>query len=161
MSIDAARYRQIIGRFATGVAVVTTAVDGWLHGITANALASVSLDPLLLLVCVDKQAYAHKELDQGGRFCVNILAEDQQELSQVFATRGEPLRGRLRGAAYQLSPGGMPVLEDCLAYLECAVADRCAGGDHTIFIGAVLDGDIVRQASPLLFYRSGYPRLQA
>ena len=161
MSIDASRYRQIMGHFATGVTVVTTAVDGWLHGMTASAVASLSLDPLLLLVCVDKAAHAYDELTKAGRFGVNILAEEQEELSRLFAETSEPEQGQLRGAGYHFGPNGTPVLEDCLAYLECAVADQCAGGDHTIFIGQVLGGEVVREAPPLLFYRGGYRRLQA
>ena len=160
MSIDAESYRHIIGQFATGVTVVTTAVDGWLHGMTANALTSVSLDPLLLLICVDKQAHAYRQIDTGGRFAVNILTAEQEELSQLFTVSEGPERGRLRGAPYRLGPNGTPVLEGCLAYLECEVADRCQGGDHTIFIGAVAGGEVLREASPLLFYRGGYRRLE-
>ena len=161
MSIDAASYRQIAGHFTTGVTVVTTAVDGWLHGITANAFASVSLDPLQLLVCIDKEAYAHEQLEKAGRFAVNILAEAQQEISNQFASKSPPEQGSLRGAAYRLGPNGMPILEGCLAYLECELTDRCAGGDHTIFVGRVLDGELAQDTPPLLFYRGSYQRLQS
>ena len=161
MSIDAASYRQIMGHFATGVTVVTTAVEGWLHGMTANAVASVSLDPLLLLVCVDKQAHAYDELTKAGRFGVNILSEGQEDLSRLFAETSEPERDQLRGAAYHFGPHGTPVLEDCLAYLECEVTDRCEGGDHAIFLGQVLGGEVLGEAPPLLFYRGGYRQLQA
>ncbi len=161
MSIDAATYRRIIGQFATGVTVVTTAVDGRLHGMTANALTSVSLDPLLLLVCVDKQAHAYKQLSEAGRFCVNILAAEQEELSKLFAVSAEPEQGALRGARYHWGPRGMPVLDGCLSFLECEVADRCEGGDHTIFIGAVVNGEVVREAPPLVFYQGGYRSLGA
>jgi flavin reductase (DIM6/NTAB) family NADH-FMN oxidoreductase RutF len=161
VTIDAAGYRRIIGRFATGVTVVTTANEGRLHGITANAVCSVSLDPLLLLVCVDKEAHAHDELIAAGRFGVNILAEGQEELSNLFATKAEPEQGSLRGVSYRLGPEGTPVLEGALAYLECTVEDRCPGGDHTIFIGQVLGGEMLREAPPLLFYQGAYRRLQA
>ncbi len=162
MGIDAARYREIIGQFVTGVTVVTTAVDGWLHGITVSAFTSVSLEPLLLLISVDKTTYAHQQLAKATHFGVNILAAEQEEVSNLFASKAEPERGRLRGAAYHLiRPNGTPVLEGCLAYLECAVADRCAGGDHTIFIGEVLDAAVVSEAAPLLFYRGGYRRIEA
>ena len=159
MTMDAAHYRQIIGHFASGVTVVTTAFNGRLHGMTANALTSVSLDPLLLLVCVDKAAHAHREFEEAGRFAVNMLTEDQEELSRLFAESNEPEEGRLGGAAYHFGPNGTPVLDDCLAYLECEVADRCAGGDHTIFIGAALHGEVLSEAPPLLFYRGGYRRV--
>ena len=160
MSIDAASYRRIIGQFATGVTVVTTAVDGRLHGMTANALTSVSLDPVLLLVCVDKGTHAHDELTNAGRFGVNILAEEQEEVSNLFAATTEPEQGRLQGVSYHLGPNGAPIIDGCLAYVECAVTDRCPGGDHTIFIGEVLGGEIVREAPPLLFFEGRYRRLE-
>jgi flavin reductase (DIM6/NTAB) family NADH-FMN oxidoreductase RutF len=160
MGIDAASYRQIIGHFATGVTVVTTAVDGRLHGMTANALASVSLKPLLLLVCVGKAAYAHEQLERGGRFAVNILSAEQEELSNIFAVSSEPEQGRLHGVPYRLGPNGTPLLDGCLAHLECDVSDRLQGGDHTIFIGAVLGGELLREAPPLLFYQGGYRRIE-
>jgi flavin reductase (DIM6/NTAB) family NADH-FMN oxidoreductase RutF len=159
MPIDAARFRQIIGHFATGVTVITTAHDGWLHGMTANAITSVSLDPLLLLICVDHTAHAHEQVIKSGKFAVNILTEEQEELSRLFAATAEPEQGSLRGAAYHFGMHGAPLLDQSLAYLECEVVDRCEGGDHTIFIAAVLDGDLLHEASPLIFYRGGYRRL--
>ena len=161
MSIDAASYRRIIGQFASGVTVVTTAVDGRLHGMTANALTSVSLNPLLLLVCVDMQAHAHEELTKGGRFGLNILAEGQEEISNLFAAKTEPEEGRLQGVSYELGTNGTPIIDGCLAYVECAVTDKFPGGDHTIFIGEVLGGaDALNDAVPLLFYQGKYRRIQ-
>jgi flavin reductase (DIM6/NTAB) family NADH-FMN oxidoreductase RutF len=159
MGLDASAYRQIIGHFATGITVVTTAHEGRLHAITANALTSVSLNPLLLLVCVDKEAHAHAELERSGRFAVNVLSEEQEELSRLFATKAEPEAGSLRGAPFHLSVSGLPLLDGCLAYLECEVADRCVGGDHTIFIGSVVDGEVVSEEPPLLYFRGGYRRI--
>ena len=160
MSIDAQSYRRIIGQFATGVTVVTTAVDGRLHGMTANALTSISLDPLLLLVCVDKGTHAYDELTNAGRFGVNILAEEQEEVSNLFAATTEPEQGRLQGVSYHLGPNGAPIIDGCLAYVECAVTDRCPGGDHTIFIGEVLGAETLREAPPLLFFQGRYRRLE-
>lgn len=161
MSLDAAAYRKLIGHFATGVTVITTANGGLLHGMTANAITSVSLDPLLLLVCVDREAHAYEQLLQSGRFGVNILAEEQEELSRLFAAKGEPEQGYMRGAAFRLGEHGTPVLEGSLAHVECEVVDQHVAGDHTIFIGTVLDGQVLRSdASPLLFYQAAYRRLQ-
>jgi flavin reductase (DIM6/NTAB) family NADH-FMN oxidoreductase RutF len=159
VSVDAARYRQIVGHFATGVTVITTAVDGWLHGMTANAVASLSLDPLLFLVCVDKSAHMHGQMEKAGRFGVNVLASDQEDVSRLFATSMEPERERLGGFAYSLGQHGTPVLEKALAHIECDVTGRFEGGDHSIFIGTVLDGEVTREAPPLLFYRGGYRRI--
>lgn len=158
-AIEAADYRRIIGQFATGIAVVTTANDGLLHGMTANAITSVSLDPPLLLVCIDKAAHSHDQFTQSGRFTVNILAEDQQEVSKIFAATTEPEQGRLQGVAFHLGANGVPLIEGCLAYIECAVADQFEGGDHTIFTGSVEDATVAGEAAPLLFYQGKYRRL--
>jgi len=159
MSMDAAHYRQIIGHFATGVTVITTSADGWLHGMTANALTSLSLDPLLLLVCVDKTAHAHEQIAKAGRFGVNILCEDQEDISRTFAATHEPEQGRLQVVAFHFGPEETPVLDGCLAYLECEVTEQLAGGDHTVYIGRVIGGEVVGEGPPLLFYRGGYRRL--
>lgn len=159
MSIDAAAYRRVVGEFATGVSVVTTAVDGRLHGTTVNSLTSVSLDPLLLLICIDRKANAHRELESGERFAVNILTAEQEELSHLFAESNKPELGRLQGVPYRIGPHGTPVLEDCLAYLECEVSGQYPGGDHTIFMGAVLGGETLREDAPLLFHRGSHGRV--
>jgi flavin reductase (DIM6/NTAB) family NADH-FMN oxidoreductase RutF len=159
MTIDTARYRQIIGHFATGVTVITSAHDGMLHGMTANAVTSVSLDPLLLLVCVDHAAHAHQQLDESGRFGVNILAENQEDISRLFASHDPPERDSLRGVAYHLGQHGSPIIDGVLAYFECEVAERFPGGDHTIFLGAVKAGEVLQETLPLVFFRGGYRHL--
>ncbi len=159
MTIEASAYRGIIGQFATGVTVVTTAVDGWLHGMTANAVTSVSLDPLLLLVCVDKEAHTHDHLSRAGAFTVSILADDQQGLSRTFATSNKPEEGRLRGVGYRIGENGAPIIDGCLASIQCEVTERTDAGDHTIFFGRVLDATTERDAPPLLFYQGKYRKL--
>lgn len=161
MTIDAATYRRTIGQFATGVTVVTTSVDGWVHGITVNALTSVSLDPLLLLVCIDKEAHGHEQLIEAGRFGVNILSDDQEDVSNLFATKAPPEQGQLRGGVpYRLGAHGTPHLEGSLAFVECDIVDSHEGGDHTIFMGQVLSAEILRETQPLLFFQGRYRRLQ-
>lgn len=160
MAIDAARYRQIVGHFATGVTVVTTAHEGWLHGMTANSLTSVSLNPLLLLVCVDKTANMHEQIPKAGRFTVNILADDQEDISRTFAATTEPEQGRLQGVAYKLGPHEAPLIDDALAYMECEVTATFDGGDHTIYMASVVNGDVADSGAPLLFYRGGYRKLE-
>ncbi len=157
--MDPTAFRQIMARFVTGVTVVTTAEDGRLHGITVNSLTSVSLDPLLLLVCIDREAKAHAEIECGGRFAVNFLGAGQEGLSRTFATTAEPEEGRLRGVAFRMGAHGTPVLEGCLAHLECAVAGRFPGGDHSIFLGSLLGGDLGRDDPPLLYFQGKYRRL--
>ncbi len=159
MPVDASEYRGIIGQFATGVTVVTTGVDGWLHGMTANAITSVSLDPLLLLVCVDKEAHTHDHLSRAGAFTVSILAEDQQDLSQTFATSNKPEQGRLQGVGYRIGENGAPIIDGCLASIQCEVTERTDAGDHTVFFGRVLHATSERETRPLLFYQGTYREL--
>ncbi len=157
--LDPGRYRQIMGRLPTGVTVITTAIDGEYHGMTANAIASVSLEPLLLLVCVERTAHMHGLLLRSRRFAVNILGEHQADVSRLFALAGPPLEGELRGVPFTPGPNGSPLLDDRVAYFECAVTETYPGGDHTIFLARVLDGAVAGDAPPLLYHRGAYRRL--
>lgn len=157
--VDAATFRQLMGRFATGVTVITVAEGERYHGMTANAVASVSLEPILLLVCVERATHTHGMIERSGRFAVNILAADQERVSRLFAEKLEPQPGSLRGERFHLAGSGTPVLSDGLAYLDCRVARAYDGGDHTIFVGEVIDGAALRDAPPLVFYRGGYRAL--
>jgi len=159
LSIDAAQFRTVIGHFATGVTVVTTAAGEEMQGMTANAVTSLSLDPLMLLVCVEKNTHTHRVLQAGGMFAVNVLGEHQEDVSRLFAQRAEPEIGSLRGQRFRLGRTGAPILEDCMAYLECETASQLDGGDHTIFVGRVVEAEVVREAGPLIFFRSQYARL--
>ena len=158
MSVDAASFRRIIGNFATGVTVVTTANEGLLHGMTANSFTSVSLDPLLLLVCVDKTAHGHAEMLRCESFGINVLAADQKEVSSLFARTGEPERGRLRGGVgFRLGTTGCPLIDGALAHVECVPHAQVDAGDHTIFVGRALDGAVDRtETEPLLYFRGAY-----
>jgi len=157
--IDAGLFRTLMGNFATGVTVVTTVVENRLHGFTANAVTSVSLDPLLLLVCVDKRAYAHREFERAETFGVSVLASEQREVSEIFAKSDVPREGSLRGVPFRFGETGVPLIEGCLAWFECAVHDLLEGGDHTIVIGRVVTGTIGATEPPLVFFRGRYARL--
>jgi flavin reductase (DIM6/NTAB) family NADH-FMN oxidoreductase RutF len=153
--LDARSFRSLFSNFATGVTVITTNDRGRLHGMTANAVCSVSLEPMLVLVCVDLRAACHSEVIAAGGFGINILAADQRHVSDLFA-RAEPAEeGRLRGAGYRLV-NDRPILEDVLAWLACRLVERHRGGDHDIFIGEIVEGAIERDADPLLFFRGAY-----
>ena len=156
MAVDPQDFRAVIGNLATGVTVITVAHEGMLQGMTANAVTSLSLDPVLVLVCVDKDTHTHVILERARAFAVNILSERQEDISRLFAKKAEPERGSLRGAKYRFGATGAPLLEDCLAYVECRVTEAHSGGDHTIFLGEVVamgaDGD----HRPLLFFRGRY-----
>ena len=159
MTVDPMEFRSIIGHFATGVTVITTAAGDQLHGMTANAVSSLSLDPVMVLICVDKTTHTHRVLDEGGVFAVNMLGEHQEAVSRIFAKKGEPETGTLRGQPFRLGETGAPILSDCLAFLECRVAGTFDGGDHTIFLGQVVSEGVVEEMRPLLFYRGGYHTL--
>jgi flavin reductase (DIM6/NTAB) family NADH-FMN oxidoreductase RutF len=159
MALTKDEYRRLIGCFATGVTVITAARGEEVRGMTANAVTSVSLEPLLLLVCVDKRTVTHQFLEEAQHFAVNILAEDQEQVSRALASRDSEDARRLIGYRYHPGQTGAPILEDCLAYVECRVTEIIPGGDHSIFIGQVEGGEIMRDVPPLLFFRGKYSRL--
>jgi flavin reductase (DIM6/NTAB) family NADH-FMN oxidoreductase RutF len=151
-------FRQVLGTFATGVTVVTTGRNGDYHGMTANAFTSVSLEPMLVLVCVEHSANTHPILSAAGVFGVSVLAAHQEHLSRAFALKDTD-ESRLIGIDYRLGRLGVPLLNNTIAYLECRVVGQHEAGDHTIFIGEVEEGDISSEADPLLFYRGRYRRI--
>ena len=145
-----------MGNFATGVTILTTALGEELHGMTANAVCSVSLEPPLVLVCVHERTRTRPILSKSGVFALNVLAEDQEHLSRLYADYATDSEHRLAGLSFRRGVTGAPVLEDCLAYVDCRVVATYAGGDHTIFVGKVEDADVLREDQPLVFFRSGY-----
>jgi flavin reductase (DIM6/NTAB) family NADH-FMN oxidoreductase RutF len=151
--VDPARFRELLGHFATGVTVVTTRTpDGTPVGMTASAVAAVSLDPPLVLVCIDRRHDMHPALQAASHFVLNVLAADQQALSRRFAELDED---RFAGVAYRGSATGLPVLDGVLAAIECEKRDAVAAGDHTVFFGLVTGGHTA-PGSPLVYYRSAY-----
>jgi len=145
-----------MGSFATGVTVITVDQQGEVHGMTANAFTAVSLDPMLVLVCVDYRARTHAHLHARKRFGVNVLRSDQQAISEYYARASEThQRAEAAGAHFDRTPHGTPVLRGALAYLECSLRRAEEAGDHTIFIAEVEDV-VVRDGEPLLYFRSKY-----
>jgi flavin reductase (DIM6/NTAB) family NADH-FMN oxidoreductase RutF len=157
MILDPWEFRKAMGCFATGVTIITLDLDGEVHGMTANAFASVSLDPLLVLVCVDHATRTHAHLHAKKRFGVNILAEDQRAISEYYArpARTHERAEKEAGARFERTAKGTPMLHGALAYLECRLQSAEDAGDHTIFIAEVEDV-VVREGSPLLFFRGKY-----
>ena len=155
--IDVSEFRRVMGHFASGVAVVTTVRDDDTPcGLTASAVCSVSLDPTMILVCVERAAASHECIENTGIFAVNVLGEGKGEtLARRFA--GHNLDGKFEGVAYRPEHTGAPVLDEALAWLDCRVAERCTGGDHTVFVGEVVAAD-TSDGAPLLYYRGGYGR---
>jgi flavin reductase (DIM6/NTAB) family NADH-FMN oxidoreductase RutF len=156
MPIPKEEFRRVLGHFAAGVTVITTVGDdGKPYGLTATAFTSVSLDPPLVLVCVDKRAESHAHFHTSRVFTVNFLAADQQELSRRFAVSGGD---KFSGVQVRQGATGAPVLADVLGHLECRTTDICEGGDHTIFIGQVEAAD-ARDGEPLLYFRGAYQKM--
>lgn len=147
----------MIGHFATGVAVVTAHGSGGPGGLTANALCSLSLDPLLVLVCFDNSARTLPLIRESGRFAVNILRHEQHALSGVFASK-RPETEKFDGVPYSLREG-VPVLDEALAWLACELREEHPGGDHTIAIGAVTEMHHRAHGDPLVWYRGRYGTL--
>lgn len=146
--VDPMSMRQTMGRFATGVAVITTEVDGEAHGMTVNSLTSVSLEPPLLLVCFNHGARSAEAVVEAGHFVVNVLARRQQEIALRFAKRGED---HFAGLQREYDGHRVPVVPGALAHLDCHVERTFEAGDHTVVLGQV-EGVCVRDGEPLGFY---------
>jgi flavin reductase (DIM6/NTAB) family NADH-FMN oxidoreductase RutF len=156
MAIDRNELRRVMGHFATGVTVITTcSTDGKPYGLTANAFTSVSLDPPLLLICVDKKAESYPYFEQSKVFTVNILADDQEALSRRFAVSGGP---KFEGVSYRTGANGAPILDGAIGYIECTLYATYDGGDHTIHLGEIRQAETADR-KPLLFFRGGYRAL--
>jgi flavin reductase (DIM6/NTAB) family NADH-FMN oxidoreductase RutF len=155
--IDSETFRSVLGRFASGVTIVTARDDaGEDHGMTVSAFCSLSLQPPLVLLCVDHEASMHGLLLGHPRFGISILSSSQEAYSRRFAADED---NRFDGIAYVRGDSGVVLLEDALAHLECAVRDHHDAGDHTLFI-AELERAEAREGRPLLYYRGGYAQLE-
>ncbi|HXP42291.1 MAG TPA: flavin reductase family protein [Candidatus Acidoferrales bacterium] len=158
MSLNPAEFREAMGCFATGVTIITVDVDGKVHGMTANAFASVSLEPPLVLVCVDHSARTHAHLHARKRFGVNVLADGHKAISEYYARPVPEQFEEESPARFDRTRHGTPVLYGALTYLECRLQRAQDAGDHTIFIAEVEDV-VVRPGQPLLFFRSQYRQI--
>jgi len=157
MTLNPTEFRKAMGAFATGVTIITMDLDGEVHGMTANAFTSVSLDPMLVLVCVDHSTRTHAHLHEKKRFGINVLCEDQRAISEYYA-RPERVHERAEaeaGARFDRTSHGTPILHGALAYLECRLQSAEQAGDHSIFIAEVEDV-VVGTGDPLLFFRGKY-----
>ena len=154
--VDPSRFRQLLGRYATGVAVVTANTsDGTPTGMTVNSLTSVSLVPPLVSICVDTAADMHRVLHETDRFVLNLLGADQEMISRRFAGQHH---NRFEGIGYRINDHGLVVLDGVIAYIECERHAIFEAGDHTIFVARVTGGQTAA-GRPLLYYRGGYTGL--
>jgi len=157
MSLDPDAFRAVMGRFASGVTVVTTTDDaGSAYGMTVSAFASVSLQPPLVVMCIDHTASLHDTLANAPYFAVNILASTQEPIARRFAETGAQ---RFEGIGYRNGENGVPILNDVLAFVECKRVSSTEAGDHTVIIGETVAASM-RDARPLLYYRGGFAQLE-
>lgn len=157
MSLDPDGFRAVMGRFASGVTVVTATDDaGSAYGMTVSAFASVSLEPPLVVVCIDHVASLHDILVSAPYFAVNILSSTQEQIARRFADTGAQ---RFEGIGYRNGDNGVPILNDVLAFVECKRVSATPTGDHTVIIGETVAASM-RDAKPLLYYRGGFAQLE-
>jgi len=154
-AFDDAKFRQVLGHFPTGVTVVTAVDDDGPVGMAIGSFTSVSLEPPQVLFCAGVASSSWARIRAAGRFCVNVLAEDQEDVCRVFASRADD---KFAEVGWKHSGNGTPRIEGILAYIDCDIADVVTSGDHDIAIGAVTALDVVHEAGPLLFFRGGYGR---
>jgi flavin reductase (DIM6/NTAB) family NADH-FMN oxidoreductase RutF len=154
---DVDRFRQVIGHFASGVAIVTCNGPDGPAGLTTSAVTSLSLDPLLLLVCFDNASRTLQAVRGAGRFAVNVLRADQEDLAHVFASK-RVAREKFEAVTHTVAHG-VPVLDGALAWLACDLTELIPGGDHTIGIGRVTHMDADPDGQPLIYYKGAYGEL--
>ncbi len=156
--IDQTRFRHIMGRFATGVTVVTARHNDRDYGMTLSALTSLRLEPPMLVICVNQAAPTHDAIRDGGAFVANILAEHQERLARQFA---RPADNKFASVATIPSALGPQIIAGTLAHISCRVTDQMAGGTHTIFLGEAIDAQATDTRNPLLYYSAGFGRFDS
>ena len=158
MPVEGTEFRKVLGRFCSGIVIVTGEGGGEPVGMTAQSFASLSIDPPLVLFCAAKTSTTWPRIRASGTFCVNILSEGQEPASRSFAVPGA---AGFRDVAWEWSDGGLPVLAGCLAYLSCSLIEMHDAGDHEIAVGLVRDLTAGHASDPLLYYQGNYRRLHS
>lgn len=152
--IDGATFRRVLGHYPTGVCVVTaTEPEGTATGMIVGSFTSVSLAPPLVAFFPDRSSTSWPRIERAGKFCVNVLASDQQDLCRRFSAKGGD---KFAGVAHRLSANGSPVLDGVVAWIDCMLGNVYEAGDHFIVLGRVLELDIARADQPMLFFRGQY-----
>lgn len=158
MPVDSRTFREIMSRWASGITVVTCRRDGGIHGMTASSFTSVSLDPPLLLVCIDRRTRTHEYVQAQGAFGVHILGSDMQDVSDRCAGFLGEEGHWLQDVEFHAEATGAPILDRAWAWMDCTVWQAYDGGDHTIFVGEIQAGGVT-EGEPLLWFDRGYRHL--
>jgi flavin reductase (DIM6/NTAB) family NADH-FMN oxidoreductase RutF len=159
--LDPKAFKEVLSRFASGVTVVTTLCEGRPHGLTVSAFNSVSAEPPLVLVCLANKTRSRRFVEQAGVFAVHILGRSQAALGPRFARLCPGVDDPFAGLSYRRARTGAPILDDCLAWIDCSVQAAIPAGDHTLFVGAVeLAAHLPCDDEPVLYYRRGFRVLE-
>ena len=159
MTTDPESLRTILRQWASGVTVVTSADGDELHGMTVSSFASASLEPPLVLICLERSTRTHELVSRTGVFAISILSTDQQDISDLFAGRIPDEGDRLANVPYRLAPTGSPVIEGCLGFLDCTLVAHHEAGTHSVFVGEVEAGELLEQGQPLIYFDRDYRTL--
>jgi 3-hydroxy-9,10-secoandrosta-1,3,5(10)-triene-9,17-dione monooxygenase reductase component len=157
-SFDSAHFRAVLGHFCSGITIISAVDGGEPVGLTCQSFTSVSLEPPLVAFAPSKTSTSWPRVQRTGVFCVNVLGEQQEDLCRVFATAGAD---KFRGVGWRPAASGAPILEDALAWIDCALVAEYDAGDHSIVVGKVIDLAAAAGGKPLLFYRGGYGRFES
>jgi flavin reductase (DIM6/NTAB) family NADH-FMN oxidoreductase RutF len=155
VTFDSAKYRQVLGHFPTGVTVITSSDGDGPMGMAVGSFASLSLDPAQVLFCAGNQSSTWPRIKASGKFCVNILADDQEDVCRVFASKADD---KFAEIGWKHSGNGSPLLDGILAFVDCSIDNVVTSGDHDIVIGVVHDLEVRHEGGPLVFFRGGYGR---
>lgn len=153
---DSAKFRQVLGHFATGVTVVTAMRGDEPLGLAVGSFSSVSLDPPLVGFFPDRSSTSWPKIEEAGAFCVNILGEDQEDVCRRFAMKGDD---KFAGLGWRQAGSGAPLLDGVLAWIDCDIDKVVDAGDHFLVLGAVRELEVVHDGAPLVFFRGGYARV--
>jgi 3-hydroxy-9,10-secoandrosta-1,3,5(10)-triene-9,17-dione monooxygenase reductase component len=155
-TVDGARFRQVLGHFPTGVTVITAITDAGPVGLAVGSFFSVSLDPPLVAFCAGKSSTSYPKIAEVGHYCVNVLADEQEDICRIFASKGDD---KFSTIGWRPSPAtGAPVINDVLAWIDCEIHAVHEAGDHYIVIGRVHELEVGHEGGPLVFFRGGYGR---
>ena len=159
MPVDQDLFKRVMRRWASGVSIVTTRLGDAAHGLTVSGFTGLSLDPPLVMVSIGHNQHSYAWIRHSGCFAVNFLRADQVDLSDLFAGRVVEAADRFASVAYRSEVSGAPIFEECLAWFDCRVVAAHVVGDHTLFVGEILAGEVVSQAAPLIYHNGDYRRL--
>ena len=155
MSITDDTFKELMKRFASGVTLITFKNEGKYSGLTVSSFCSLSMNPPLILICIDKKIPSHKSLKNGDSFGVNICTSEQGKLAWDFANSNIDKNELILSQNCRITDNKVPLLNDCLASMECTIKEAYEGGDHTIFVGQIENGDFDEESDPLIYYKSG------